>query len=96
MKMTERRDLVRRAQALWASERLAQKRPRIASFDIVSLTSGKTIGHADDHEHVIELAEDYRQNPDLSFVGIDEDGRESGVWTLPEVLNGTFAAETAS
>ena len=94
--MLERRETVRRAQAQWAEGRNARREVKLTSFDIISLASGATIGYADDKEHVIEMADDYRQNPDIAFVGIDEDGRETGSWTLTEVLNGTFEEELSA
>lgn len=93
MTMIETRERIRRKQAEWAQARRDAKVTKIASFDVVSLATGQTVAHADDPEHVVELASDYRQDPDLSFVAIDEDGREAGIWSIGEVLNGTFETE---
>jgi hypothetical protein len=74
-----------------------QRKPiKIASFDVVSQASGRTIGQADDAAHVVELAEDYRANPEIMFIGIDESGYQVQTWTLGEVLNGTFEGELSA
>jgi hypothetical protein len=78
------------------SYRRQKRQFRIASFDIVSQTTGNTIGHADDADEVMIRAEDYKQNPEILFIGIDQDGYQVNTWSLGEVLNGTFEAELAS
>ena len=78
------------------SYRRYRKPIRIASYDVVSQISGRTIGHAERHEEVLVLAETYRPNPEILFVGIDEDGYQVNTWSLGEVLNGTFEAEISS
>lgn len=86
----------RAEQTEWAEQRRARRLPKIAFFDIVSQHSGKTVGQADDVEHAYQMAEDYRQNPDLLFMAIDTDGRDAGTWTLTEVLNRALEREIAS
>lgn len=59
-------------------------------YDIVSKVSGAVIAVADDEDEAQYIAQSYRVNPDLEFVGMDSLGREVGRWSISEVVDGAL------
>lgn len=68
----------------------------IMEWEVISLVSGKTIAFADSIDEARVLAADYQMNPDLSFIGIDKEGRQAQTWSSSQVLDGTMESELAS
>lgn len=67
-----------------------------AEYEFMNLRTGRTMSYADTPEDVVAMANDYRADPDLVVIGIDDRGRQAHTWPLDHVLNGIFERDLAS
>lgn len=69
------------------SYRRDHKKLAIDHFQVVSRI-GHFLHDALTVQEANSLAEDYQQDGDLIFIGMDASGSEVQIWTIDEVLNG--------
>lgn len=74
-----------------------RKRPKTqyVEFEFMNLRTGRTVAYADTLHDVLAMANDYRADPDLLVIGIDDRGRQANSWPLDHVLSGIFERDLA-